>query len=324
MPSVNLLILIFSLAVVGILVLSALFGFLAGLKREIRLTIEFIVLLAIVWLILGNVKGLLDWNFSLLVDPVRSAVGAPSNLETIREVIVWFLRTELPNYKELFVEGTKTYAFVMSVLEFALRAVIVLVMTLVVYLLYLIIRLITYIITRIVLLATIKRRRRKQAEKEAKRETELEDGVVVVQSDVFDGEVVVVVSRNPKKVVKGKRRWWAALLGLLRGLCVVILLCVPITGLLSIVKEVEPETVDMFMDMMSDDSQAAADSQSDLVNWVLDLANAYEDSTVYKALNVPEYFLGKRLDSAMFDSLFKIKNTTVFLFQIFTNIPWVH
>ena len=122
---------------------------------------------------------------------------------------------------------------------------------LVVYVLCILIRVISFVIRLIYRLFTIRYRRRKRAEREAKRETGLDEGVVVVKSDIYDGEVVVTLSRNPKKVRKGKRRGWAAGLGLLRGAFTVLLICVPITGLLSIVNEVEPETVDMVLDIMN-------------------------------------------------------------------------
>ena len=313
MPNVNDLMLIFSLAVLGILVLSALVGFLAGLKREIRLTVVFIVLLLLVWLGMGNVAGLLDTTLpNMATTMLQDMLGVSQNADSLRKVITEFLQINVSGFADVLVEGTHTYSFLMSIIEFALRAVLLIVGTIVVYVLFLLIRLLSFIIGGIIRLCTIKRRRRKLDAKEAARETDVEDGVVVVKSDVYDGEVVVTVSRNPKKFYRGKRRGWAAGLGLLRGALVAILLCTPITGLLSIVEEVEPETVDMVLDIMGGDKNGnvAADTDSDLINWLFDLSEAYNDSAVGKTLSVPEYFLGKRLDDVFFDNVFKIETPT--------------
>ena len=313
MPNVNDLMLIFSLAVLGILVLSALVGFLAGLKREIRLTVVFIVLLLLVWLGMGNVAGLLDTTLpNMATTMLQDMLGVSQNADSLRKVITEFLQINVSGFADVLVEGTHTYSFLMSIIEFALRTVLLIVGTIVVYVLFLLIRLLSFIIGGIIRLCTIKRRRRKLDAKEAARETDVEDGVVVVKSDVYDGEVVVTVSRNPKKFYRGKRRGWAAGLGLLRGALVAILLCTPITGLLSIVEEVEPETVDMVLDIMGGDKNGnvAADTDSDLINWLFDLSEAYNDSAVGKTLSVPEYFLGKRLDDVFFDNVFKIETPT--------------
>ncbi len=317
MPNVNDLMLIFSLAVLGILALSALFGFLAGLKREIKLTVVFVVLLLLVWLVLGNVSSLLDMNLpGFATGLLQNMLGVSENASTLREIIVEFAKTNFSQFADLLVKGTYTYSFLMSILEFALRFAILLVGTIVVYVLYLVIRLISFLIKSIIRLCTIRRRRRKMAEKEAAFESGIEDGVVVVKSDVYDGEVVVTVSRNPKKFYRGKRRGWAAALGFARGLFIVILLCTPIAGLLSIVDEVKPETVDMVLNIMggsnSNGNVAAEDNNgiSDMVDWLYDLSDAYNNSPVGKTLQAPEYFLGKRLDDVFFDDLFKIETST--------------
>ena len=276
MPSVNTVMLIFALAALAILALSALVGFLAGLKRELKLTIVFVVLLGLVWLVLGNASVTLDANLpafatTMLRDALSGMVpsGQLGDFDSLRELIVQVVNGlaaggSLPaNIADLMVEGTKTYALIMSVVDFVVRFALILVGTIVVYVLFIVIRVLSFIIGSIYRLCTIRRRRRKRELKEAKRETGLEEGVVVVKSDLYDGEVVVTLSRNPKKVRRGKRRGWAAGLGLLRGALTVLLICAPITGLLSIVNEVEPETVDMVTEIMGGGQSQGQVSQED-------------------------------------------------------------
>ena len=326
MPSVNTVMLIFALAALGILALSALVGFLAGLKRELKLMVVFVVLLGLVWLVLGNASNTLDAELpgfatSMLHDMLSGLVpsGKLGAFDTLRELVVQVVNGlasagSLPaNIADLLVEGTKTYALVMSVLDFIVRFVLVFVGTIVVYVLFILIRVLSFVIGSIYRLCTIKRRRRKRAEREAKRETGLEEGVVVVKSDIYDGEVVVTLSRNPKKIRKGKRRGWAAGVGLLRGALTVLLICVPITGLLSIVSEVEPETVDMVMDIMQGGQQSnekVAQENNELLDWVFEFADAYDSGIVAEIIGSSEYFLGKELDKTLFDNLLKIETST--------------
>ncbi|MBR2890764.1 MAG: hypothetical protein IKC22_00005, partial [Bacilli bacterium] len=314
MINTNTLMLIFSLAVLGILALAALVGFLAGFKREMRLTVVLIVLLLVVWLVLGNVSAVLDATLpGFTTSLLQNMLGVSSNVTTLRETIVEVIGDILPDFADLLVPGTHTYSFLMSVVEFALRFVILVVGTIVVYVLYLVIRLISFIVRCIVRLCTIKRRRRKIAEKIEQHESDLEDGVVVVKSDVYDGEVVVTVSRNPKKYRPyKKRRGLGAAIGVARAFLFVVLLCTPIAGLLSIVDEVERDTVDMVLDIMGGDTNGtvAAEGDTDMIDWLFELSDAYNDSAVGKTLKVPEYFLGKRLDDVFFDDLFKIETST--------------
>ena len=320
MPSVNTIMLIFGLAALGILALSTLVGFLAGFKRELKLMIVFVVLLGLVWLVLGNVALLLDAELpafatTMLSDLLSGILNLSDKLTftSLRELIVEVAGGLVPDVKNLLVEGTKTYSLVMSVLEFVLRFVLILVGTIVVYVLCILIRLLSFIIGSIIRLCTIRSRRRKRNEREAKRETGLDEGVVVVKSDIYDGEVVVTLSRNPKKVRKGKRRGWAAGLGLLRGALTVLLICVPITGLLSIVSEVEPETVDMVMDIMGGGQQTTdkvAEGNNELLDWVFEFADEYDSGIVAEIIGSSEYFLGKPLDETLFDNLLKIETST--------------
>ena len=325
MPSVNTVMLIFALAALAILALSALVGFLAGLKRELKLTIVFVVLLGLVWLVLGNASVTLDANLpafatTMLRDALSGMVpsGKLGDFDSLRELIVQVVNGlaaggSLPaNIADLMVEGTKTYALIMSVVDFVVRFALILVGTIVVYVLFIVIRVLSFIIGSIYRLCTIRRRRRKRELKEAKRETGLEEGVVVVKSDLYDGEVVVTLSRNPKKVRRGKRRGWAAGLGLLRGALTVLLICAPITGLLSIVNEVEPETVDMVTEIMGGGQSQGQVSQEDdsLLDWVFEFADAYDKGIVSDVISASGYFLGKDLDVTLFDNLLKIETST--------------
>ena len=89
---------------------------------------------------------------------------------SLRGLIVEVAGGLVPDIKNLLVEGTKTYSLIMSVLEFVLRFVLILVGTIVVYVLCIVIRLLSFVIGSIIRLFTIRRRRRKRKEREAKRQ----------------------------------------------------------------------------------------------------------------------------------------------------------
>ena len=67
----------------------------------------------------------------------------------------------------------------------------------------------------------------------------------------------------------------------------------------------------MALDFMgTGSSNTVASESNDMIDWILDLSDAYNDSAVGKTLQAPEYFLGKRLDDVFFDDLFKIETST--------------
>ena len=281
--------------------------------------IVFVVLLGLVWLVLGNVALILDAQLpafaTTMLSDLLSGIFPDVTLgqfTSLRGLIVEVAGGLVPDIKNLLVEGTKTYSLLMSFVEFVLRFVLVLVGTIVVYVLCIVIRLLSFVIGSIIRLFTIRRRRRKRKEREAKRETGLDEGVVAVKSDIYDGEVVVTLSRNTKKYRRTKRRLWGAGLGLLRGAFTVLLICVPITGLLSIVNEVEPETVDMVLDIMNGGNEQGkvADDNQELLDWLFEFADEYDSGIVAEIIGSSEYFLGKGLDETLFDNLLKIETST--------------
>ncbi|HHU80487.1 MAG TPA: hypothetical protein GXZ35_04040, partial [Acholeplasmataceae bacterium] len=314
----NDLMLYFNLGMVLIVVVFALWGLFAGFKREIKCFIGLLVLLGIAWIIFGNGSVLLDYELpQSLSDSLASMLGVDGG--TLREIAITFLREKLPDMVPgitlNFAEGTRAYALAMSVMEGLARMVSLLVGTIfVLFFLAPLIRFITFIIGLII--KGSKKRRAKKASGEIATTEVVDEEASVVVTEV-DGQIktkVVVTEEKPKK--QGKMRLAGAGIGALRGLLFVLLICTPLTGILSVVKDVEESTLELVPIITEADQGeqvylANGNSGFD-IQAIIDLAKAYDKSFMRKISG-----LGLSLDEKLFDSWTKIetKNSNIYLRQ---------
>ena len=116
MLNANLISLIFGLVMVQVLLLGALWGFLAGLKRELKCLAIFVVVLGLSWVIFGG-SASIDKNIIFgLSGTVSGILGAPAECTTWREIALYFGQNNL-GLKEILIEGTNTYSLFMNVIS---------------------------------------------------------------------------------------------------------------------------------------------------------------------------------------------------------------
>ncbi|HPX20318.1 MAG TPA: hypothetical protein PLK86_02270, partial [Bacilli bacterium] len=88
MLNANAIMLYFSLAMVAIIALFALWGFIAGLKRELKFTVVLIIILLIVWAFFGNGSNLLDMKLpGFLSNIFQSGFDLSDNATTLRKIV---------------------------------------------------------------------------------------------------------------------------------------------------------------------------------------------------------------------------------------------
>ncbi len=312
MPNANVIMLLLGFAMLGVLVLTVLWGFFGGLKRELKHFAFFLAVLAIVWLCFGNAEKLLDWNvWGLLANPLRNVLNIPKNNETFREMALYFAQVNLPSISENLVEGTKTYALYMSAVGAIAKALCLMISTLVVFLLGMLCRVITHVVWLIYRNVNKEKIAQKEAERAQKPAPLESDGLIITEADDESGQTVVSISKTPRQPYRGKRRLWGAGLGLLKGLMIVVLLCVPLSGIFSILETVEPETLNTVEKIISKQNGATiVASTTDTLAWLNELVDAYNNSAVNKAVKSSSYFLGDSIDLSIFDSMFTIETGT--------------
>ena len=251
MMDFNLILLIAGLGLLGLVILFALWGFLAGFKRELKCTLVFIILLVLAWLVFGDSgKIVLNYDGSL-VGQVRSMLNLPAKDGTLWEALLDLLRgMDGLNLEGLLVEGKETYDLVYSICSSVITLVMLFTMTLAIVILKPIFRLLTHILWLLWkgikgLFVIIFRRHRKKkpvVDSDPADET-ANDSVLVLHGIEEEDDAVVVLSENklpPRK--KTKKRLYGALIGALKAVFLIILLFTPISGIYSIASSVSTET----------------------------------------------------------------------------------
>ncbi len=137
-----------SLGLLALVVLFALWGFLGGLKRELKCIAVFIVLLVLFWLVFGDKATLM--NLKIGQDVAEILNIHDDSITTVWDAVLAFARIKIPNGETLLVDGMETYELFSSLAATIFRAIGLMVGTLVVLIVCPIIRLITHIIWLIV------------------------------------------------------------------------------------------------------------------------------------------------------------------------------
>ena len=318
MMDFNLILLFVGLGLLAIVILFALWGFLGGLKRELACIGVFAVLLVLAWLVFGNSGVLLNYSGGL-VDNLRDLLNLPAKDATVWETALDYLRSlEGLNLDKLLVEGKETYNLVYNISSAVVTMVLLIVSTLVVVIITPIIRLISHIVL-LIIRGVKKRRAKKRAESGEEEVVEeevvvdetAEDAVLVLKGSEGMGDAVVTLSENelpaPKKT---KKRIWGAVAGALKGLFLIVLLFVPISGIYSVAKTATPETRELISDLVNGDTkkQTIAETQGP-VDLAFGFVDAYEQSAVGQFVEGSSYFFGKSFSTLLFDSISTINTS---------------
>ena len=287
MPNSNLIVLILGLVIILVLALGALLGFLAGLKRELKCLTVFVVILGLLWVIFGG-SASLDENIVFgLSGIVKGSLGVPGELQTWREVSLYFGQNQL-GLKEILIEGTKTYGLYMNVVSTIVRGLYLVLGTVIAFVLSGLVRFVSFIV-RLIVHACRK-------DKKVNNEEEQTETVVTIteEQDAPKGKMI-----GNKSVTS---RCLGAGVGLLKSFLIVILICAPITGIVSIVDTVDDDTVDSIEEITM-----GTQVEGSMVDWVFDVVHALDDSLFVNMLQSSEDVFGKSISLSIFDSAFRVE-----------------
>ena len=270
MMDANLIMLILTLVTVGFLALNTLWGFLAGVRRELQCLAVFVFLFAVAWLLFSDPIAIMDARvpgmiitevdklLGRMISGTDSFFGFPSGVANLRETCVFLISKYVPQLAPVLADATsETYNFLINFIGSIIRIFCLLFSTMFALSFATFIRVITKPI--FVSIRVIKRSREKSnailAAKygvdinSLKNDRNNPDSVVVAEVEEDTGETVITISKNARRS-KGYGRLWGAFIGLGRGLFLTLLFLLPVAGLMSIVDEVEKDTVDMVVDIM--------------------------------------------------------------------------
>ena len=285
MLNTDLIVLIFGLVMILILALGALLGFLAGLKRELKCLTIFVVILGLMWVIFGS-NASLDKNVMVgFSGVIKGMFQVPNELQTWREISL-YLGQNLLGLKEILKEGTETYSLYMNVVSTIVRGLFLVMGTVFAFVLSGLVRFVSFIVRLIV----------RKCHKDKQETVKAEENVVTTTDEV----------EKPKRKMIGKRsvadRALGAGVGFLKSVLIVILICAPITGIISIVDTVDDDTVDAIEEITM-----GAQYEGSMIDWVFEVVHALDDSLFVDMLQSSEDILGKSISLSIFDSAFRVE-----------------
>ena len=119
----KLILLLLGLGQLVVIVLYALWGFLGGLKRELKCTAVLFVILLLGWLIFSDPAMMMGIELPGSLLELLGDLGVKAETASIWEVILQVLQTKVPNGVNLFVEGREAYELAYDVVAGVLRGV---------------------------------------------------------------------------------------------------------------------------------------------------------------------------------------------------------
>lgn len=305
----NQILLFAGLGLLVLIVLFALWGFLGGLKRELKCIAVFIVLLVLFWLVFGDEATLMNAKFGQQVASILKVQD--NSISTVWDAILAFAKAKIPNGADLLVEERETYNLFYSVVAAVFRAVGLIAGTVTVLIITPIIRFITHMIGLIC--RGVKKKHAK--EKGVATNEEVEDAKekasekVIISSNKTSADEAVITKEENELPVKPvtKKRWWGALAGALKGVFVVILVFAPVSGLCTILNAATPKTEAMISDLVNGKTEEKTANTTNMVETAFDFAEAYNNSAVGKFVESSSYFFGKSFSQSLFDRLLRIE-----------------
>lgn len=308
----KLLLLLLGLGQLVIVVLYVLWGFLGGLKRELKCTAVLLILLLLGWLIFSDPAMMMGIKIPGAILSLLSDLGVAGETASVWETIVQILQAQVPNGSALFVSGSNTYELAYDVVAGVLRGAGLIVITVVMIDLAAAIRLISHFVQLIV--RAVKKAKAKNAlpvEAEEVAIDEEPEQVIVLNGLEGADDVVVTTDENelpaPKPITQ---RIWGGVVGLVKACVVLCILFVPLSGVVSILDETSEETRTLISDLVSGDKQLAEGEESNVVDIVFDFVEDYKSSPLGIGVESTSYFFGDSFSTLLFDSAFFITTDT--------------
>ena len=308
----KLILLLLGLGQLVVVILYALWGFLGGLKRELKCTAVLLILLLLGWLIFSDPALMMGIKIPGALLSMASSLGISGETASIWEVVLQVLQAQLPYGKEVFVAGHEAYELAYDVVAGALRGVGLIVITLATFYLAGLIRLVSHIVKLIV--TAVKKAKAKKNPVEEVEEAPVEEEpeqVVVLQGLEGADDVVVTTDENelpaPKPITQ---RIWGGVVGLVKACVVLCIMFVPLSGVVSILDETSDETRELISDLVSGDKKLTDGEESNVVDIVFDFVEDYKSSPLGMVVESTSYFFGDSFSTLLFDQTFYITTDT--------------
>ena len=310
--------LLLGLAVILIVVLAALIGFVKGLKRELGWTAFLLVLLGIAWMLFGNIDAIMNWEIpSALIDWLDSMLKVNTDATSLSTWIIDVATEMVPNGGILFTEGSRATALVLGVVSSVLRAVLLIAGTIGILVLIPVLRLVIWVIQLIIklivlivkLFVRIFRGKKKETVQQAAAPVQ-EDSKVLVTNDINQkvNSATVSVSKVNSTPKKSKKRLWGACVGAAKAMLILTLIFVPISGIISIASSVSEDSIKTINEFMNSGTTQQIEESNSMIEEVFKYIDAYEDSFVGKLMNSSEYFFEDDLSNLIFEDLLTIES----------------
>ena len=303
MMDFNLILLLVGSGLLNLVAVFVLLGCFAGLKKELKCTAIAFVLLLLALLVFGNSSTLLDANGWLLKSFIK---GIPDSAVSIWDCVLVLVQNAVPGGAEIFAEGTKSYAFLYSVVGGVARGALLIIGTFAMFIISMITLGIYRLVTRI---KACKKARLRAAEGYKEPEPEVEganENVLVTQGQAGEAEgTMITANKEPVVRKKSQHRVWAGALAGLRAIIVIFFLFAPVSGITSVLDSISPETEKVINEALGGNQQntAAGDTILDIA---IDFKDAYYDSALGKFVEGSQFFFGESFSTKLFDGAFKI------------------
>ena len=303
MMDFNLILLLVGLGLLNLVAVFVLLGCFAGLKKELKCTAIAFVLLLLALLVFGNSSTLLDANGSLLKGIIK---GIPASAVSVWDCVLALVQNAVPGGAEIFAEGTKSYAFLYSVVGGVARGALLIIGTFGMFIISMIGIGIYRLVTRIM---ASKKARLRAAEGYTEPEPEVEganENVLVAQGEAGEPEgTMITANKEPVVKKKSQHRVWAGALAGLRAIIVIFFLFAPVSGITSVLDSISPETEKVINEALSGNQQSTAAGDT-VLDIAIDFKDAYYDSALGKFVEGSQFFFGESFSTKLFDSAFTI------------------
>ena len=305
----KLILLLLGLGQLVVIVLYALWGFLGGLKRELKCTAVLFVILLLGWLIFSDPAMMMGIELPGSLLELLGDLGVKAETASIWEVILQVLQTKVPNGVNLFVEGREAYELAYDVVAGVLRGVGLILSTVGSLFLAATIRFISHFVKFFVSLAKKAKAKKALPEEVEETSSEEEPEQVVVLGGI-EGADDVIVTTDENEVPQTKpitKRFWGALVGAVKACVVLCITFVPLSGVVSILDETSDETRELISDFVSGDVQMTeGEKEPNVVDIVFDFVEDYKKSPLGLGVESTSYFFGDSFSTLLFDQTFYI------------------
>ena len=307
----KLILLLLGLGHLAVVVIYALWGFLGGLKRELKCTAVLFVILLLGWLIFSDPAMMMGIQLPGQLLSLLSELGVEAKAASVWEVIVQVLRN-IPELTPILEEGSKGYELTYNLVAGVLRGVGLIGVTLLSLYLSGLIRFVSHFVKAIVTMVK-KAKAKKALPVEAEETSTEEEPEQVVLLGGLEGADDVVVTTDVNELPAPKpisQRLWGAVVGLIKACVVLCITFVPLSGIVSILDETSEETRGIISDLVSGEEKVVEGESNNIVDIVFDFVEDYKSSPLGLGVESTSYFFGDSFSTLLFDQLFFFQTDT--------------